>query len=32
MTFNEIFLRTLKRLIVGGLLLAVLYVIKTIWW
>jgi hypothetical protein len=29
---NEIFLRAVRRLAVGGLLLVGLWVVKTIWW
>ena|GEM_PF-2179887 len=32
MAWNEILLKSLKRAIAGGVLLAALYVIKTIWW
>jgi len=32
MPLNEILLRALKRLMVLGLLLAALYVVKTVWW
>ena len=32
MSFDKILLRALKRAMVGGLLLAALFVIKTIWW
>jgi hypothetical protein len=32
MSFNEILLRSLKRAMVGGVLLAALWMIKTIWW
>ena len=32
MSFNELLFRALKRAMVGGLLLAFIFVIKTIWW
>ena len=32
MQFNEILLRAVRRLAVGGLLLVALFVIKVTWW